>query len=241
MPSHWHQALLSETREQTKAMLNKSRSLRFSYSVLAPLYDSAVEKTTSPMRQRSLRSLSQFIEFKNNTPSSTIKILIDGIGSGLDLPHLVAGPDYVGLDLTPNMLQRASRRNPSLNCQLHIGDAMSLPYAASSFDAVLLHLILAVTPEPETTLTEAIRVLKPGGRLFVMDKFLRPGQWAPLRRLLNPAIRRFATQTNIVWEKIYDEAVAAALKQDPAIRLRQLQNEADLGGGWFRRIILERY
>src|SRR5687768_14053199 len=72
-------------------------------------------------------------------------------------------------------------------CQLSgIHDARELAFPDSSFDAVVMHLILAVMPEPERGLSEAVRVLKPGGRIAVFDKFLRDEERPSLkRRVLN--------------------------------------------------------
>jgi ubiquinone/menaquinone biosynthesis C-methylase UbiE len=65
-------------------------------------------------------------------------------------------------------------------------DARELAFPDSSFDAVVMHLILAVMPEPERGLSEAVRVLKPGGRIAVFDKFLRDEERPSLkRRVLN--------------------------------------------------------
>jgi SAM-dependent methyltransferase len=78
-----------------------------------------------------------------------------------------------------------------------IMDARQLAFPDSSFDAVLMHLILAVMPEPERGLTEAVRVLKPGGRIAVFDKFLRDEERPSLkRRLLNSIAKPLFSDLN---------------------------------------------
>jgi SAM-dependent methyltransferase len=65
-------------------------------------------------------------------------------------------------------------------------DARALTFPDASFDAVIMHLILAVMPQPELGLKEAARVLKSGGRIAIFDKFLRDEeQPSNARRLLN--------------------------------------------------------
>lgn len=71
-------------------------------------------------------------------------------------------------------------------------------------------------------------MLKPGGRVLLYDKFLRPGQSAPLRRLLSPLLGRIASRTDVVLEHHLPPT------------LRVLEDEASLAGGWFRRVLLER-
>jgi SAM-dependent methyltransferase len=110
------------------------------------------------------------------------------------------------------------------------GDSQRLPFRAGAFDHVLLHLILAIVPDTQLALREAARVVKAGGRLYVLDKFLRPGQSAWLRRLLNPLARRIATRTDVVFE----EALAGV----PGLTV--LADEPVLAGGWFRMITLEK-
>jgi ubiquinone/menaquinone biosynthesis C-methylase UbiE len=65
-------------------------------------------------------------------------------------------------------------------------DAEKLGFATSSFDCVLLHLTLAVVPDPFASIYEAVRVLKPGGRVSIFDKFL-PDNARPslIRRIAN--------------------------------------------------------
>ena len=174
------------------------------------------------MRQTSLAKLDAVSEKE---------ILVCGIGTGLDLPYLPTGARYTGIDLTPAMLTRAQRRQRSeLDIRFEIGDVMQLPYTNNAFDAVIMHLILAVVPRPEQALSEAVRVLKPGGKIHILDKFLRPGQLAPLRRLLNLFIQHVATRTDVVFENL--------LRQSPQVSL--LLDENCFAGGWFRTIILEK-
>ena len=91
-------------------------------------------------------------------------------------------------------------------------------------------IILAVVAEPQQVLAEAARVVKPGGQILILDKFLRPGQRAPFRRLLNLITRHIATRTDVVFEDL--------LTQIPALQL--IQDEPSLAGGWFRRIQLQK-
>jgi phosphatidylethanolamine/phosphatidyl-N-methylethanolamine N-methyltransferase len=197
--------------------------LRWSYSLWAPVYDWVVARPTRGSRRQSLASLGD---------ATGLTILLDGIGTGLDLPLLPVHGRYFGLDMTPAMLRRARRaaaRSGRL-ISLQAGDAMRLPYRDRVFDAVVLHLILAVVPDSHAALAEAARVVKPGGRLVIFDKFLRPDEPAWLRRLISPMLGLVATRTDVVFE----ELLAACPE------LRVVSDEPDLAGGWFRRIVLER-
>ena len=65
-------------------------------------------------------------------------------------------------------------------------DGQALPFADESFDAVILHLIVAVIPDPRACLREAARVLRSGGRAAVLDKFVPDDQRPSAgRRALN--------------------------------------------------------
>ncbi len=197
-------------------------SLKYSYTVLAPIYDAVVATASSSMRRNSIARLG---EVRNQT------ILINGIGTGLDIPLLPTGANYVGMDLTGAMLQRArSRGRERHDILLHRGDAMRMPYADQQFDIVLMHLILAVVPEPDRALREASRVVKPGGRILVLDKFLRRGQRAPLRRALNQVLRHIATRTDVVLETLLEQCPELQLVQDAPLP----------PGNWFHEIELRK-
>jgi phosphatidylethanolamine/phosphatidyl-N-methylethanolamine N-methyltransferase len=195
--------------------------LKWSYSLIAPVYDLVVSRPLLGARTQMLRTL----------PTEQAKrVLLSGIGTGLDLPLLPKLHHYTALDFNAAMLERARPRGEGLRVEWVLGDSMALPFSKAYFDHVVLHLILAVVPHPVECLSEAARVLKPGGTIIILDKFLRPQQTALLRRALNTLSRRIATRLDVVFEDV--------LREVP-----QLQKVSDmplLAGGWFRGIVLEK-
>jgi phosphatidylethanolamine/phosphatidyl-N-methylethanolamine N-methyltransferase len=194
-------------------------SLRHSYTVIAPLYDALLETAGTGVRAASLGQLPQ---------QGDLSILISGIGSGLDLPYLPPCHRYTGLDLTAAMLSRAKSRTGRLRLNLIQGNSMSLPFADEYFDHVVLHLILAIVPDATTCLQETARVLKPGGSVLILDKFLKPGETAWIRRTLNLLSRHIVTRLDVVFEEALAGVPQLKLKADVPV----------LAGGWFRSIRL---
>ena len=195
--------------------------LRISYSLIAPLYDLVIEAPMRAARKSSLASL---------PATAGQHVLVSGAGTGLDLPHLPSMHHYTALDFNPDMLARARPRGAHLDVAFVLGDSMALPFDDAQFDVVVLHLILAVVPEPQRVLSEAARVLKPGGKILLFDKFLKPGQRAPLRRLLNGLSRRVATRMDVVFEEVLGQVPQLSVESD----------EPALGGNWFRKIVLNK-
>ncbi|MCK5002577.1 MAG: methyltransferase domain-containing protein [Gammaproteobacteria bacterium] len=199
-------------------------SLKHSYTLLAPLYDFMVSGALDKARQKSLAQL-------QNTANK--KILVNGIGSGLDIPYLPRDAQYTGTDLTAAMLKIAKRRASEykFNIDLICADSHNLPFDDETFDIVIMHLILAVVPNPALALQQANRVLKTGGRLYIFDKFLKPDEFAPVRKMLNLLLRHIATRTDVVFEE--------ALAQSPSLKV--INNKPILANGWFRLIKLEKF
>jgi ubiquinone/menaquinone biosynthesis C-methylase UbiE len=195
--------------------------LKHSYTLIAPVYDAIIRRPLDGARRRSLAAL---------PADKPCRILVDGIGTGLDLPHLPALHEYLGIDLTAAMLRQAQARIGSLDALLVQGDSQRLPFRNECFDHAILHLIVAVVPDGEAVLQETARVLKPAGRIFVLDKFLRRGERAPLRRLLNLLTRHVATRTDVVFEQLVEKVP----------QLRVVKDEPALLGGWFRLIEIQK-
>ncbi|TQV63764.1 MAG: class I SAM-dependent methyltransferase [Halothiobacillaceae bacterium] len=198
--------------------------LRRAYTLWAPIYDGVIDSAmTRRVRRRSIELLRDW---------SGKRVLLVGVGSGLDLPFLPSDADYTGIDITPAMLERARRRAQRSGCPIRLmnGNAMSLPFDDGEFDRVIMHLILAVVPDPARALSEAARVLRPGGEILILDKFLRPGQHAPLRRALNHLTRRLATRMDVVLEDILAQCPGLTLSHDEPAFMK----------GWFRHIIVNK-
>ncbi len=197
-------------------------SLKHSYTLLAPIYDYIVKPAFVELRKKNLRQLN---------PVKNEKILLTGIGTGLDIPWLPHGPRYTGIDLTPAMLERARKQIGSRDdIELKIADAMQMPFADNHFDTIIMHLILAVVPDSQRALQEAQRVLRPGGRILILDKFIRPGKLALTRRLLSIFLRHIATRTDVVFEPLLEQCS----------QLKLIRDEPALAKGWFRYIELQK-
>ncbi len=108
--------------------------------------------------------------FDGYKPSTLLDI---GTGTGRILqllaPHIGFG---LGIDQSTEMLNiaRANLDKTSLrNCQIRQGDMYRLPVPESSYDAAIFHNVLHFADDPGAALGEAARVLRPGGRLVVID------------------------------------------------------------------------
>lgn len=199
-------------------------ALKHSYTLLAPFYDTLVSgHTFDSCRKQSLLRIKH---------SKNKNILINGIGSGLDIPFLPKGAHYTGTDITPAMLYRAQERakNHSIDIKFQLADSQTLPFGNNTFDSIVMHLILAVVPEPELALQEAYRVLKPHGKIYLFDKFIKPGQLALGRRFLNLFLRHFATRTDVVFENVLHTCPNLFVIHDKPV----------IAKGWFRLIELEK-
>jgi ubiquinone/menaquinone biosynthesis C-methylase UbiE len=99
------------------------------------------------------------------------EVLEVAIGTGRNLAFYPAGVRLTGIDLSPAMLERARQRARELGIAVDLreGDAQDLPFPDESFDTVVCTLSLCNIPDDHKAITEMKRVLRPGGRLLLLD------------------------------------------------------------------------
>ena len=111
--------------------------------------------------------------------------LAAGTGSSSQ-PFLDAGAQVVAADFSLGMLRVGKRARPSLD--LVAGDALRLPFADGTFDAVTISFGLRNVSDPDAALAEMARVTRPGGRLVVCE-FSHP-TWRPFRTVYTEYLMR---------------------------------------------------
>lgn len=158
--------------------INTNRWNRIRYTLYTPGYD-ILGKIFSSSRKKAIEKL----DLKKGE-----HVLIVGAGTGLDLEFLPKDCFILATDLTPSMIRKIEERNLTLklNLKTQIMDGQNLEIPDQNFDKVILHLILAVIPDPVLCIKEAERVLKINGKISVFDKFVPETQkLSILRKLLN--------------------------------------------------------
>jgi ubiquinone/menaquinone biosynthesis C-methylase UbiE len=121
-------------------------------------------------------------------------VLEIAVGTGRNLPFYDEGLRLTGIEVSPAMLDIARRRARRLgrDVDLRVGDAQALDLPDERFDTVVCTLSLCTIPDDRAAVAEAFRVLRPGGRLVLLEHVRSPVR--PVRavqRLLDPLAVRF--------------------------------------------------
>jgi phosphatidylethanolamine/phosphatidyl-N-methylethanolamine N-methyltransferase len=134
------------------------------------------------------------------------RILEVGVGTGISLPEYSRDSRLCGVDISEPMLRKAQERVAEFELHnvegLWVMDAEHLSFPDDSFDVVVAQYVVTTVPNPEATLDEFARVLKPGGEIILVS---RVGAEAGLRRSLEhlfaPAARKLGWRTEFSFER----------------------------------------
>jgi ubiquinone/menaquinone biosynthesis C-methylase UbiE len=111
---------------------------------------------------------------------ATGEVLEVAVGTGRNLPFYPAEVTVTGVELSPAMLDIARTRAAELGREVDLreADAEDLPFADGSFDTVVCTLSLCTIPDHARAIAEMARVLRPGGRLLLLDHI--GSRWWPV-------------------------------------------------------------
>jgi ubiquinone/menaquinone biosynthesis C-methylase UbiE len=121
-------------------------------------------------------------------------VLEIAIGTGRNLGLYSEAVGLTGIEFSPAMLEIARKRARELGrkIDLRVGDAQALEFPDASFDTVVCTLALCTIPDDRAAVSEAKRVLRPGGRFLLLEHVRSPNAATRLgQRLLEPLMLRF--------------------------------------------------
>jgi phosphatidylethanolamine/phosphatidyl-N-methylethanolamine N-methyltransferase len=160
------------------------------YRLYAPFYDYLYGYVLN----RGRLALSQAVAALG--PASLLEI---GVGTGLTLARYPAESSIVGIDISEEMLELARSRGRRLNgrnVRLELMDAEAMDFPDASFDCVTMPYVLSVTPNPERLVTEARRVCRKGGTIFILNHFSGSRFWWLLERAVQPIANRIGFRSD---------------------------------------------
>jgi len=173
-------------RDHPRAVLDAG-GVRDAYRRWAGVYDTVFGGVSAYGRRRAVAEV-------NRLPGT--RVLEVGVGTGLALPHYRGEKRVVGVDLSREMLEKASERVARERLGHVVGlaemDAERMAFADGAFDIAVAMFTASVVPDAKRLYAEMSRVVRPGGHLLFVNHFAAergPRWWveramAPLSRLL---------------------------------------------------------
>jgi phosphatidylethanolamine/phosphatidyl-N-methylethanolamine N-methyltransferase len=179
----------------------KSATIEKAYARWAPVYDLVFGKVFDVGRQSSIAAAERIGG----------RIFEVGVGTGLSLRDYKRTNRIVGCDISAPMLKKAQEKVEAeglshVEC-LAVMDATKLAVADSSFDVVVAQYVITAVPDPEATLDEFVRVLRPGGEIILVNHIGAEGGPRKLfEAAFSPIARRLGWRPEFPWARIADWA-----------------------------------
>ena len=134
------------------------------------------------------------------------RILEVGVGTGISLPDYAAKNSIFGVDISEPMLRKAHKRVAELGLRnvegLAVMDAEHLDFPDASFDVIVAQYVITAVPNPEATLDEFARVLRPGGEIVLLSRIgAETGLRRNIEHWLQPVVRRLGWRTEFSYQR----------------------------------------
>jgi phosphatidylethanolamine/phosphatidyl-N-methylethanolamine N-methyltransferase len=181
------------------------RSVARAYACWAPVYDFVFGAVFERGRREAIAAAERVCG-----PAGG-RILEVGVGTGISLPAYARNNRIVGIDISEPMLRKARQRvveHKLANVEaLAVMDATRMAFPDNSFDVVVAQYVITAVPDPEATLDEFARVLRPGGEIVLVNHI---GADSGPRRLFErgfaPIARRLGWRPEFPFKRLADWA-----------------------------------
>jgi len=139
------------------------------------------------------------------------RILEVGVGTGISLPDYARTNKLTGVDISEPMLRKAQERVAALKLDnvesLSVMDAAKLAFSDASFDVVVAQYVITAVPDPDGTLDEFARVVRPGGEIILVNHIgAESGPRAVFEACFAPLARRLGWRPEFRFARITDWA-----------------------------------
>jgi phosphatidylethanolamine/phosphatidyl-N-methylethanolamine N-methyltransferase len=176
-------------------------SIEKAYARWAPVYDLVFGKVFETGRKASIAAAEKIGG----------RILDVGVGTGISLPDYRRDIRIVGVDYSVPMLKKAKLRvieHGLSNVEgLAVMDAKFLGFPDATFDAVVAQYVITAVPDPEATLDEFARVVKPGGEIILVNHIgAEHGPRQLFEQGFSPIARRLGWRPEFPWARLVDWA-----------------------------------
>jgi len=189
------------------------------YARWAPVYDLVFGKVFDAGRKASIAAAERVGG----------RILEVGVGTGISLPDYARTNRLVGIDISAPMLRKAQERVAQHGLTnvdaLAVMDAKHLAFPDNAFDVIVAQYVITAVPDPEATLDEFARVLKPGGEIILVNHIgAEGGARKAFELAFAPVARRLGWRPEFPWARL-----TAWKERVPAVHLIERRPMPPLG------------
>jgi phosphatidylethanolamine/phosphatidyl-N-methylethanolamine N-methyltransferase len=192
------------------AALNREQ-IEKAYARWAPVYDVVFGRVFEQGRRASIDAA------EKHCGANGGRILEVGVGTGISLPDYSRVNKIVGIDISAPMLRKARERVIEHNLTnveaIAVMDAKHLAVPDASFDVIVAQYVITAVPDPEATLDDFARVLKPGGEIILVNHLgAETGFRKAFEQGFSPIARRLGWSPEFPWARLTNWAARAGFR-----------------------------